>query len=58
MTTTEPGVQFYAGVSLDGSFKSSSGWAYAKNTGLCLETQRLSGFTQSSFLPHNRIKAG
>ena len=37
--TTEPGVQFYAGNSLDGSFKGRDGMVYAKNTGFCLETQ-------------------
>ena len=37
--TIEPGVQFYAGNSLDGSFKGRDGMVYAKNTGFCLETQ-------------------
>ena len=37
--TTEPGVQFYAGNSLDGSFKGRDGQVYSKNTGFCLETQ-------------------
>ena len=37
--TTEPGVQFYTGNSLTGSFKGRDGMVYAKNTGFCLETQ-------------------
>ena len=37
--TTEPGVQFYSGNSLDGSFKGRTGQVYSKNTGFCLETQ-------------------
>jgi aldose 1-epimerase len=37
--TTEPGVQFYAGYFLDGSFTGRHGKPYARNTGFCLETQ-------------------
>jgi len=39
VTTTEPGVQFYTGNSLDGTLKGKSGVLYGKNTGFCLETQ-------------------
>jgi len=39
VTTTEPGVQFYTGNFLDGTLKGKTGVLYAKNTGLCLETQ-------------------
>jgi aldose 1-epimerase len=34
-----PGVQFYSGNFLDGSIKGKGGKAYAKHSGLCLETQ-------------------
>ena len=39
VSTTQPGVQFYSGNFLDGSYKGKAGAAYTKNTGLCLETQ-------------------
>jgi len=37
--TTEPGVQFYTGNYLDGSFRGKNGVVYGKQTGFCLETQ-------------------
>ncbi|MBI2424295.1 MAG: galactose mutarotase [Candidatus Hydrogenedentes bacterium] len=37
--TTEPGVQFYAGIFLNG-VKCKEGKSYIKNGGLCLETQK------------------
>ena len=37
--TTEPGVQFYSGNKLDGTFVGRYGKAYTKQSGLCLETQ-------------------
>ena len=37
--TTEPGVQFYTGNSLDGTFTGVGGENYSKYHGLCLETQ-------------------
>ncbi|MBD0273183.1 MAG: galactose mutarotase [Acetobacteraceae bacterium] len=37
--TTEPGLQFYTGNSLDGSRKGRGGAAIARRSGLCLETQ-------------------
>src|SRR6185436_6629877 len=37
--TTEPGIQFYSGNFLDGSFTGKNGVAYEKYTGLCLEPQ-------------------
>ena len=37
--TTEPGVQFYSGNFLDGSFAGKGGARYARHTGFCLETQ-------------------
>jgi aldose 1-epimerase len=39
ISTTEPGIQFYAGNFLDGSFEGRGGVAYQRNDGFCLETQ-------------------
>ncbi|MEK7412113.1 MAG: aldose epimerase family protein [Planctomycetota bacterium] len=38
--STEPALQFYSGVMLDGSCVGPSGRAYGKHTGFCLESQR------------------
>lgn len=35
----QPGLQFYSGNYLDGSIRGKGGRAYARNAGLCLETQ-------------------
>ncbi|NLM38355.1 MAG: galactose mutarotase [Firmicutes bacterium] len=37
--TTEPGMQFYTGNSLDGTFTGKRGVKYGKHSGFCLETQ-------------------
>ena len=37
--TTEPGVQFYSGNSLDGRIPGKEGRTYGRRSGLCLETQ-------------------
>lgn len=37
--TTEPGIQFYSGNFLDGTFKTSDGKAIGLHSALCLETQ-------------------
>jgi galactose mutarotase-like enzyme len=37
--TTEPGVQFYSSIGLNGSIVGKGGIAYPKFGGLCLETQ-------------------
>jgi aldose 1-epimerase len=37
--TTEPGIQFYTGNHLDGTFTGRHGVKYEKNAGFCLETQ-------------------
>jgi aldose 1-epimerase len=39
VSTTEPGIQFYAGNFLNGTSYGSSGRAYRQSDGLCLETQ-------------------
>ena len=37
--TTEPGMQFYTGNFLDGSFRGKDGQVYGRRHGFCLETQ-------------------
>jgi aldose 1-epimerase len=37
--TTEPGIQFYSGNSLDGRISGKEGRTYGRRSGLCLETQ-------------------
>jgi aldose 1-epimerase len=37
--TTEPGIQFYSGNFLDGTFTGRHGMKYQQHSGLCLETQ-------------------
>jgi aldose 1-epimerase len=54
--TTEPGVQFYTGNFLDGTFKSPSGWPYAKNTALCLETQHFPDSPNHPSFPSTELK--
>jgi aldose 1-epimerase len=39
VATTEPGVQFYTGNFLDGSFAGKNGHVYQRRSGFCLETQ-------------------
>ncbi len=58
VTTTQPGVQFYSGNFLDGSFKGKAGVAYAKNTGLCLETQHFPDSPNQAAFPTTLLKPG
>lgn len=58
VTTTEPGVQFYTGNFLDGSFHGPHGVAYAKNTGLCLETQHYPDSPNHPSFPSTTLKPG
>jgi len=39
VATTAPGIQFYSGNMLDGSWAGKGGRIYTRNSGLCLETQ-------------------
>jgi aldose 1-epimerase len=39
MATTEPALQFYAGIWMDGSLGSADGVRYTRGAGVCLETQ-------------------
>src|ERR1035437_9950151 len=58
VTTTQPGVQFYSGNFLNGSFKGNAGVAYSKNTGLCLETQHYPDSPNQPDFPSTLLKPG
>ncbi len=58
VTTTQPGVQFYSGNFLDGSYKGVSGVAYGKNSGLCLETQHYPDSPNQPAFPSTLLKPG
>ena len=58
VTTTQPGVQFYSGNFLDGSFKGISGVAYKKYAGLCLETQHYPDSPNQPAFPSTLLKPG
>ncbi len=58
VTTTEPGVQFYTGNFLDGSFKGPGGVVYAKRTALCLETQHYPDSPNKPTFPSTELKPG
>ncbi|MDE1178171.1 MAG: galactose mutarotase [Edaphobacter sp.] len=57
VTTTEPGVQFYTGNFLDGSFH-SNGVTFSKRTGLCLETQHFPDSPNHPSFPTTELKPG
>jgi aldose 1-epimerase len=56
--TTEPGVQFYTGNFLDGSFIGRHGVAYKKHWGLCLETQHFPDSPNHANFPSTVLKPG
>jgi aldose 1-epimerase len=58
VTTTEPGIQFYSGNSLDGTFIGRHGVAYSKHAGLCLETQHFSDIPNHSNFPKTLLRPG
>jgi aldose 1-epimerase len=58
VTTTQPGVQFYSGNFLDGSYKGVSGVAYVKNSGFCLETQHFPDSPNQPAFPTTLLKPG
>jgi aldose 1-epimerase len=55
--TTEPGVQFYTGNFLDGTFSGPNG-KYDFRTGLCLETQHYPDSPNHSSFPSTELKPG
>ncbi|WP_263408678.1 aldose epimerase family protein [Terriglobus tenax] len=58
VTTTEPGVQFYAGNFLDGSLTGRGGVKYSKRTGFCLETQHYPDSPNKPGFPTTLLKPG
>jgi aldose 1-epimerase len=56
--TTEPGVQFYSGNFLDGSFVGRYGVKYEKHAGLCLETQHFPDSPNHPDFPSTLLRPG
>ena len=55
--TTEPGVQFYTGNFLDGTLE-SNGKIFAKNSGMCLETQHFPDSPNQPDFPSTILRPG
>jgi aldose 1-epimerase len=58
VSTTEPGVQFYAGNFLDGKLTGKSGRAYHRRSGFCLETQHFPDSPNKPNFPSTILKPG
>ena len=58
VSTTEPGVQFYAGNFLDGTIKGKGGRVYAYRSGLCLETQHFPDSPNHANFPSTILRPG
>lgn len=58
VATTEPGIQFYSGNFLDGTFTGASGAAYVKHSGFCLETQHYPDAPNQKNFPSSELKPG
>jgi aldose 1-epimerase len=58
VSTTQPGVQFYSGNFLDAAYTGKAGVKYAKNTGLCLETQHYPDSPNQPAFPTTLLKPG
>jgi aldose 1-epimerase len=58
ISTTEPGVQFYAGNFLDGTIRGKGGRVYAHRTGLCLETQHFPDSPNHPSFPSTILRPG
>lgn len=56
--TTEPGIQFYSGNFLDGSYTGKYGVNYAKYTGLCLEPQHFPDAPNHPNFPSTVLRSG
>ncbi len=56
--TTEPGMQFYTGNFLDGTFVGKSGSNYGKHSGFCLETQHYPDSPNQPQFPSTRLNPG
>jgi aldose 1-epimerase len=58
IVTTEPGIQFYSGNSLDSSVRGKNGTSYAPRCGLCLEPQHFPDSPNRSNFPSVVLKRG
>lgn len=56
--TTEPGLQFYSGNFLDGSFRGKAGRTYGHRAGLCLETQHFPDTPNQPHFPPALLRPG
>lgn len=56
--TTEPGVQFYSAIGLDGSIKGKGGIAYQKYGAFCLETQHFPDSPNHPNFPSTVLRPG
>ena len=56
--TTEPGVQFYTGNFLDGSFTGKGGAPYTQYNGFCLETQHFPDSPNHPAFPTTTLRPG
>jgi len=58
VSTTEPGVQFYAGNFLDGTITGKGGRVYKRRFGLCLETQHFPDSPNHPDFPSTILRPG
>lgn len=58
ISTTEPGIQFYAGNFLDGKLTGKAGAVYRHRTGFCLETQHFPDSPNKPQFPSTILKPG
>ena len=58
VSTTEPGVQFYAGNFLDGTLTGKGGHVYQRRNGFCLETQHFPDSPNKPGFPSTIVKPG
>jgi len=56
--TTQPGMQFYSGNFLDGTFVGRNGFTYVKYAGLCLEPQYFPDAPNHSNFPSTVLRPG
>jgi aldose 1-epimerase len=58
ISTTEPGLQFYSGNFLDGTYKGKGGAVYGKRSALCLETQHFPDSPNQPKFPSTILQPG
>jgi aldose 1-epimerase len=58
ISTTEPGIQFYAGNFLDGTISGKGGKVYQKQFGFCLETQHFPDSPNQPSFPSTILRPG